>query len=110
MPLNFGLAAEIARARRTGRRDGNGRSRCRPRALSRTLREALGGSSGPPYVFFLRAAKELEHRNTDERPEAQWARAFLADCQSMSDLGGAKKGDRTMLMPCGLQPKRSRAL
>ena len=33
----------------------------------------------------------------DERPEAQWARAFLAGCQGMSDLGGAAKGDRTML-------------
>jgi triose/dihydroxyacetone kinase / FAD-AMP lyase (cyclizing) len=67
-------------------------------ALSQTVREALGGSSGPLYaVFFLRAAKELEHRSMDERPEAQWARAFLAGCQGMSDLGGAKKGDRTML-------------
>ena len=67
-------------------------------ALSQTLREALGGSSGPLYaVFFLRAAKELEHRNMGERPEAQWARAFLAGCQGMSDLGGAAKGDRTML-------------
>ncbi len=67
-------------------------------ALSRTLREALGGSSGPLYaVFFLRAAKELEHRNMGERPEAQWARAFLAGCQGMSDLGGTANGDRTML-------------
>jgi len=32
----------------------------------------------------------------DERPEAQWARAFLAGCQGMSDLGEAKKGDRTV--------------
>jgi triose/dihydroxyacetone kinase / FAD-AMP lyase (cyclizing) len=54
-------------------------------ALSQTLREALGGSSGPLYaVFFLRAAREPG----TSKPEAQWARAFLAGCQGMSDLGG----------------------
>jgi dihydroxyacetone kinase len=48
-------------------------------------------------VLFLRAAKELENREKDESPAAQWARAFLAGCQGMTDLGGAKKGDRTMM-------------
>ena len=27
----------------------------------------------------------------DERPEAQWARAFLAGCQGMSGFGGSQK-------------------
>jgi triose/dihydroxyacetone kinase / FAD-AMP lyase (cyclizing) len=68
------------------------------RAISQSLREALGGSSGPIYaVLFLRAAKELENREKDESAAAQWARAFLAGCQGMTDLGGAKKGDRTMM-------------
>ena len=68
------------------------------RAISQSLREALGGSSGPLYaVLFLRAAKELENREKNESPAAQWARAFLAGCQGMTDLGGAKKGDRTMM-------------
>ena len=68
------------------------------RGISQTLREALGGSSGPLYaVLFLRAAKELENRAKDEPSAAQWARAFLAGCQGMSDLGGAGKGDRTMM-------------
>ena len=68
------------------------------RAISQSLREALGGSSGPLYaVLFLRAAKELENREKDESVAAQWARAFLAGCQGMTDLGGAQKGDRTMM-------------
>jgi dihydroxyacetone kinase len=68
------------------------------RAISQSLREALGGSSGPLYaVLFLRAAKELENQEKNEPLAAQWARAFLAGCQGMTDLGGAKKGDRTMM-------------
>ena len=35
--------------------------------------------------------------NQGRTARAQWARAFLAGCQGMSDLGGAGKGDRTMM-------------
>ncbi len=60
------------------------------RQLSATVREALGGSSGPLYgVFFLRAGSFLKERN--------WAEAFQQGCQAISELGGAKPGDRTML-------------
>ena len=41
----------------------------------------------------------------DERPEAQWARAFLAGCQGMSYFGEPKKAIGQCWMPCGLQPE-----
>jgi dihydroxyacetone kinase len=65
-------------------------------ALSLTLQKALGGSSGPLYaVFFLRAAGHLQG-GAISAPKT-WAEAFRAGCQGMSELGGAKLGDRTML-------------
>ena len=62
------------------------------RALSATLRRALGGSSGPFYaVALLRAAEALR-----ERPDA-WGAALRAGCDGIAALGGAAPGDRTML-------------
>lgn len=62
------------------------------RALSATLRRALGGSSGPFYaVALLRAAEALR-----ERPGA-WDAALRAGCDGIAALGGAAPGDRTML-------------
>jgi dihydroxyacetone kinase len=66
------------------------------KALSRTLREALGGSSGPLYgVFFLRCGNVLEKSGWTEL--AQWANAAEEGVRAISELGGAKPGDRTML-------------
>lgn len=65
-------------------------------ALSHTAREALGGTSGPLYgVLFLRLANEL--RVSKSHDLSAWARAVSAAGKAMSDLGGAKAGDRTML-------------
>lgn len=62
------------------------------RALSATLRRALGGSSGPFYaVALLRASEALR-----ERPGA-WGAAMRAGCDGIQALGGAVPGDRTML-------------
>ncbi len=62
------------------------------RALSATLRRALGGSSGPFYaVALLRAAEALR-----EQPGA-WGAALRAGCDGIGTLGGAAPGDRTML-------------
>ncbi len=62
------------------------------RALSATLRRALGGSSGPFYaVALLRAAEALR-----ARPSA-WDAALRAGCDGIQALGGAVPGDRTML-------------
>ncbi len=66
------------------------------RALGITLQGVLGGTSGPLYAaFLLRAAGALRTGRADQ-PET-WARAFLAGCAAIGELGGATPGDRTML-------------
>jgi len=65
-------------------------------ALGHTLRRALGGSSGPLYgVLFLRCGSVLEASRATGL--AQWAGALDQGCRAISELGGAKPGDRTML-------------
>jgi triose/dihydroxyacetone kinase / FAD-AMP lyase (cyclizing) len=60
------------------------------KALGHTLRKELGGSSGPLYgILFLRCGSVLE--------TARWPEAILEGCRAVSELGGAKLGDRTML-------------
>ncbi|MGC1298848.1 MAG: dihydroxyacetone kinase subunit DhaL [Alloacidobacterium sp.] len=66
------------------------------KALGHTLRHELGGSSGPLYgVLFLRAGKVLE--DSGSTGPAQWTEALDQGCHAISELGGAKPGDRTML-------------
>jgi dihydroxyacetone kinase len=66
------------------------------RALGHTLRRTLGGSSGPLYaVFFLRCGSVLEQSGATGL--AGWAEALDQGCRAISELGGAKPGDRTML-------------
>jgi triose/dihydroxyacetone kinase / FAD-AMP lyase (cyclizing) len=66
------------------------------KALGHTLRRELGGSSGPLYgVFFLRCGNVLEHSGATGL--AQWVEALEQGFQAISELGGAKPGDRTML-------------
>jgi dihydroxyacetone kinase len=61
-------------------------------ALGTCLEDALGGTSGPLYAaFFLRAGTSLTRQPND------WAAAFENGCAGMSELGGASRGDRTML-------------
>jgi dihydroxyacetone kinase len=65
-------------------------------ALGVTLQRALGGTSGPLYaVFFVRAAGTLS-RGVPEDPRT-WAEAFQSGCVGIAELGGATRGDRTML-------------
>jgi triose/dihydroxyacetone kinase / FAD-AMP lyase (cyclizing) len=65
-------------------------------ALSAALRRAIAGSSGPFYATALmRASRRLDGK---DQPKARdWAVAFSEAVQAISDLGGAKAGDRTML-------------
>ena len=66
------------------------------KALGHILRRALGGSSGPLYgVLFLRCGNVLETSRATGL--AQWAEALDQGCRAISELGGAKPGDRTML-------------
>jgi dihydroxyacetone kinase len=66
------------------------------KALGHTLRRELGGSSGPLYgVLFLRCGSAVEASRTTGL--ARWAEALDQGCRAISELGGAKPGDRTML-------------
>jgi triose/dihydroxyacetone kinase / FAD-AMP lyase (cyclizing) len=66
------------------------------KALGHTLRRELGGSSGPLYgVLFLRCGSVLE--TTRATGPAKWVEALDQGCRAISELGGAKPGDRTML-------------
>ena len=64
--------------------------------LGTAVRRAIAGSSGPFYATgLLRAAVQL--KGIEAPSEADWLRAFGAAIQAIADLGGAKRGDRTML-------------
>jgi triose/dihydroxyacetone kinase / FAD-AMP lyase (cyclizing) len=66
------------------------------KALGHTLRRELGGTSGPLYgVLFLSCGNVLA--NSGATGLAQWAEALDQGCRAISELGGAKPGDRTML-------------
>ncbi len=66
------------------------------RAMSATLRRVVGGTSGPLYAAMLmRAAASLD---AAARPDASaWADAFVAAVEGVSEIGGARPGDRTMV-------------
>jgi len=64
--------------------------------LGSTLQRVMGGSSGPLYgVLFLRCGHVLG--TTNKIGMAKWAEAVNQGCLAISELGGAKPGDRTML-------------
>jgi triose/dihydroxyacetone kinase / FAD-AMP lyase (cyclizing) len=66
------------------------------KALGHMLLQELGGSSGPLYgVLFLRCGKVLEQKGATGL--TQWAEAVEEGSRAISELGGAKPGDRTML-------------
>jgi dihydroxyacetone kinase len=66
------------------------------KVLGHILQRELGGSSGPFYgVLFLRCGKVLE--DSGSTGLVQWAEALDQGCRAISELGGAKRGDRTML-------------
>jgi dihydroxyacetone kinase len=66
------------------------------KALGHTLRRELGGSSGPLYgVLFLRAGNVME--NSARVGVPRWTEALEEGSRAISELGGAKPGDRTMM-------------
>ncbi len=67
--------------------------------MAEVLRRAIAGTSGPFYATaLLRAAREL---GAGSAGAADWARAFASAVASIGELGGAKRGDRTMLDALG---------
>jgi dihydroxyacetone kinase len=66
------------------------------RAMGGVVRRAIGGSSGPFYATGLvRAGATL--RGVDLPDETDWQNALAASIEAISELGGAKRGERTML-------------
>jgi dihydroxyacetone kinase len=65
-------------------------------SIGHALRRAIAGSSGPFYATAtLRAARTLAGKSN---PAGQdWAEAFSQAVTAISELGGAKPGDRTMV-------------
>ena len=64
--------------------------------LGHTMRRVMGGSSGPFYgTHFLRCGTVLESSNRTGL--ASWIEALHQGCLAISESGGAKRGDRTML-------------
>ncbi|WCK69502.1 dihydroxyacetone kinase family protein [Agrobacterium tumefaciens] len=65
-------------------------------AMANAMRKAIGGSSGPFYATgLMRASRQLA--GLDAPNASQVSEAFLAAVGAVSDLGGAKPGDRTMI-------------
>jgi triose/dihydroxyacetone kinase / FAD-AMP lyase (cyclizing) len=66
------------------------------REMSATIRRVVGGTSGPLYaIMLMRAAAALDGmREPDARA---WAQAFAAAVDGVTELGGARPGDRTMV-------------
>ncbi|MFN0316718.1 MAG: dihydroxyacetone kinase subunit DhaK [Burkholderiales bacterium] len=65
-------------------------------SIAHALRRAIGGSSGPFYATaVLRASRTLAGKKNPA--PAEWADAFTQAVSAISDLGGAKIGDRTMV-------------
>lgn len=70
----------------------------RLKAMSKMIRESIGGTSGPLYAIFLMAASGVVRRNNGSTSVGMLiAEAFEAGVDALSRLGGAKVGDRTML-------------
>ena len=66
------------------------------RTLGHVLQREMGGTSGPLYgVLFLRCGNVLE--NSRATGLARWVEAVDQGCKAISEMGGAKPGDRTML-------------
>jgi len=64
--------------------------------LGLTLQRVMGGSSGPLYgMLFLRCGSVMDEPNSPAL--ASWAEGLHQGCLAISEMGGAKRGDRTML-------------
>jgi ATP-dependent dihydroxyacetone kinase len=64
--------------------------------VGHAMRRAIGGSSGPFYATaLLRASRHLTP--FDVPSPSDWAEAFVLAVDKITELGGAKPGDRTMV-------------
>ena len=59
--------------------------------------DGFGGSSGPLWgAFICHAATKLPSKLADAQKE-NWSKGFIAGTKAMMEVGGAKKGMRTMI-------------
>lgn len=65
--------------------------------VSNLLRRNVGGTSGPLYAAFTLAVALSLRDYGSALALSDWSRAFSSGCRAVMDLGGAGKGDRTML-------------
>lgn len=65
--------------------------------ISNLLRRNVGGTSGPLYAAFTLAIALSLRDDGGALALSDWSRAFRRGCRAVMDLGGAGKGDRTML-------------
>lgn len=65
--------------------------------ISGILRRNVGGTSGPLYAAFTLAMAISLRGEDGTLTLSHWARAFDRGCRALGELGGAGKGDRTML-------------
>jgi len=65
--------------------------------LAAILRRHVGGTSGPLYAAFALGVSTSLRECPDRPTLADWADACASGCASISRIGGAGPGDRTML-------------
>jgi len=65
--------------------------------LGEAVRKEIGGTSGPLYAIFLLCAARALTNVTGKPTGQEWSAALSAGCDAISQLGGARMGDRTML-------------
>ena len=88
--------ADAAEAAMTGARGGADAVLAR---IGDAVRREVGGTSGPLYAALLvRAARTLGDVPEASAPDAAaWAAALQQGTEAVATLGGARRGDRTML-------------
>lgn len=67
------------------------------REISTVIRRSVGGTSGPLYSAFVLAAGQALRGSGTGAPLQAWGKAMQAGTSAISDLGGAWRGDSTML-------------
>jgi triose/dihydroxyacetone kinase / FAD-AMP lyase (cyclizing) len=65
--------------------------------FSDVFSDGFGGSSGPLWgVFISKGATQLKQK-LSENTDSDWQNAYNEGLKAMMNVGGAEKGDRTMV-------------
>ena len=66
-------------------------------AIASVFQETVGGTSGPLYAVMLVRASQSLQGALQCTGANKWAKAALSGAEAIAELGGATRGDRTML-------------